>query len=269
MANDRVTQELPEFMHFATELIQYIEKFTTQKIRYKSDDHLAYMALSFVSKQLEHLKSIRLLVEAGHGRDAALISRSMSEGLSYLLWAASEPSKRPLRWRKFINIEIFRSMIDRETRGEVIAPEIRANVLSTLSAMGNEFYREDAKKALQKGNKLPDDPYIYNWYDPLKIKTIFSAVEGLSLYKGPYKKTSQWIHWSPLGLSLAIEKSASLSTYSGNSPEDSIGALAAGFQALYESFKLLNDHLKLGHDKFIDDIRNSYLNRFQSNPLHP
>jgi len=36
-------------------------------------------------------------------------------------------------------------------------------------------------------------------------------------------------------------------------------ALAAGFQALFQSLEILNEHLALGHKAELDDIRQGYV----------
>jgi hypothetical protein len=58
-------------------------------------DQLGLMIASFGYKQLEHFKSIRLLVDAGQHRDAVVISRVMMEGFIVLNWASLGP-ERPI-----------------------------------------------------------------------------------------------------------------------------------------------------------------------------
>src|SRR5882672_4123436 len=76
-------------------------------IRYREQDHLAFMALCFLSKQIDHAKSIIALVP---GRDTILIARSMIEGLCQLLWAAKAPNVLPLQWRTFAYVHDWRIM---------------------------------------------------------------------------------------------------------------------------------------------------------------
>ena len=64
-----------------------------QGCRYSEGDHLAFMTLCFLSKQLDHAKSVRILVRS---TDAILVYRSIIEGLCQLAWAAWKPQERPL-----------------------------------------------------------------------------------------------------------------------------------------------------------------------------
>lgn len=91
-----VSQDIPVLDSFAERLLRLVRQMMEGRIDYDDEkDHLAFMLLCFVSKQAEHFQSALALVRTGLSRDAALIARSMMEGLSLLTWAAQEPSTRP------------------------------------------------------------------------------------------------------------------------------------------------------------------------------
>src|SRR3989339_687799 len=92
----RSERDIPTLRLFVDRLFLLANEAMHTHICYDEADHLAFMSLSFVSKQIDHLKTIRILVDMGQHKDAELIARSMIEGLFLLLWAARDPSTRPL-----------------------------------------------------------------------------------------------------------------------------------------------------------------------------
>ena len=86
---------------------------------YLDDDHLGFMALCFLVRQTNHIQSIVKLIP---NRDSILIARSMVEGLYQLLWAAQEPTKRPLKWRVFAYVHDWRLLQKKIACGELIDP---------------------------------------------------------------------------------------------------------------------------------------------------
>ncbi len=121
-----------------------------------SKDHFGLMAASFAYKQLEHLKSIHILVHAGQHRDAIAISRIMMEGFTILNWAHEEPIGRPLNWIKYSAVERYRLLY-----GTEVYSRQRIKIESDLKLYGNQFLKEESKtKTIAE---ITPDDYITNW----------------------------------------------------------------------------------------------------------
>ena len=115
----KALQDIPNLIQFADKLVKLTDAMT-QQAEFDEMDHLGLMSLCFVSKQIEHLRSIRILVESRQYRDAGLIARSMIEGLCTLLWAAREPQTRPLYWKAYAWVEDYKLMLKKEKAGEEV-----------------------------------------------------------------------------------------------------------------------------------------------------
>ena len=131
-----------------------------QGCQYSEEDHLVFMTLCFLSKQLDHAKSVRTL---GHSRDAILVCRSMIEGLCQLTWAAREPKERPLSWRAFAWVSDWRLMKLNTARGIPPARDRRAATEAALAKYGDRFLTAKARATAREGKSLPDDPYQRDW----------------------------------------------------------------------------------------------------------
>src|SRR5688572_11319416 len=92
-ARQRAQRDLPRLRQSVKELLALAHEIT-ENVAYSEKDHLAFMALCFLSKQIDHTQSVLALIPS---RDVILIARSMIEGLCQLLWAAQEPDRLPLQ----------------------------------------------------------------------------------------------------------------------------------------------------------------------------
>lgn len=256
----RASQDVQVLDSFAERLLQLVRQTMDSQLHHDENDHLAFMALCFVSKQAEHLQSARALVHAGSGRDAALIARSMIEGLSLLLWAAQDPSTRALDWRRYGWIEDWRLMREKDQSRETVVESARAAILDALKQFGHRFLTRKAVQAQKQGRPLPADPYREAWHGR-SVRSIFEQVHGERLHGHVYNETSRWIHWSPRGLAAAIRREGDHIRYVPPTSEWAATALAAGFQALIESAILMDSHLKLGFAQRLTNLRSEYIAR--------
>jgi len=255
MNNDsaKAIQAIPNLIQFAKKLIALTDDMSKQA-SFNDTDHLALMSLCFVSKQIEHLRSILILIESGQYRDAGLIARSMIEGLCILLWAAKKPQERPFQWKSYAWVEDYRLMLKKERAGEKVDSSKKSMIIEQLHKYGTPFLKNNTKiNHLQ----LSRDPYRKKWIDK-NVYEICKDVEGDLLYERIYRETSQWIHWTIKGMSWAICRNDLAFEYTNRSEDIGATALASGFQSLFESSKLLNDHLKLGFDDKLGNIRKEY-----------
>ena len=254
----KAEKDIPKLRQFADRLIVLVNTILQKSIQYNEEDHLAFMSLCFVSKQVEHLKTICILVDAGQHKDAGLIARSMIEGMFLLLWAAHDPLKRPLLWRTYALVEDFRLMREKERAGEEIEPSHKLKIMEQLNIYGEQFLTNKAKEAMRKNLPVPEDPYCKNWSGK-QIWEICEEVKGHLLYEQIYKDTSQWIHWTPRGLGTSIRRDNRIVHYMDESKDVAATALASGFQSLLQLTELIDSHLALGFTGRLTELRNLYI----------
>jgi len=159
------------------------------------------MLLSFVEKQRLHLRTLRILIDADAHRDAALIGRTMLEGTVLLAWALQDSEHRPAHWLWFGAVEDWRQLRQNEQNGLPGNAEGKARLEEIAQHYG--YYSNDAKKAMGSGQPLPDDPWAKTWPSP-STKDMFDAIGWSELHEQAYRSASEWIHWSPRALHLAI-----------------------------------------------------------------
>lgn len=254
----KAKKDLPKLREFANQLTLIVNEMLQQAIPYKETDHLAFMSLCFVSKQIEHLKSICLLIDAGQHKDAALIARSMIEGMYLLLWAAQESTTRPLLWRSYAYVEDFRLMNKKEQMGEEIVSAEKTALLGQLKKYGPRFYTKEAQKAHSDNLPLPDDPYRKTWSGKT-VADISKDVKGQLLYREIYKEISAWIHWSPRGIGTSIRRGNQEVLYIHDAVDMAAMSLASGFQSVLETASLLDAHLTLGFVDRLTTLRDTYI----------
>jgi hypothetical protein len=101
--NKRIKQ-IPILQDHATQLLCLAKEIVSSRQgAYERDDFLGAMADIFMHMQMDHLKSICILVNADQNPDALIISRSSFENMALLLWSAHGPPRenRPRKW--FLN----------------------------------------------------------------------------------------------------------------------------------------------------------------------
>src|SRR5215208_6534501 len=109
--------ELPRLNDLAADLEAITRDVFEKRITYVLDNSADVMVLSFVTKQHEHLRSVRTLIAAGLQRDALLIARTMIEGMAILLWAFNKVPDRPDQWLWFGAILDWRQTLKNEAAG--------------------------------------------------------------------------------------------------------------------------------------------------------
>jgi Family of unknown function (DUF5677) len=228
------------------------------------DDHLGFMALCFLSRQIDHIQSIVTLVP---NRDAILIARSMIEGLCQLLWAAQKPMERPLKWRAFAYIHDWRLQKVKSDRGESIDPNQQKFNELGIQMYGKLFYTKEARSAINQNQPLPPDPYHQSWKCGTQIKQICDCVEAGDLHKEIYSSFSDWHHWGTAGIGEALSWNANKGTFSSSSSSNSAMALATGFSCLLQTLELTNEHLSFSRELQIASIRDGYIKWHQDRDI--
>ena len=250
---ERMAREgLPRFHQLADELNTVVNEVFGGRIPYDPLDGADVMALTFVEKQREHLRSVRLLLDAKQHRDAYLIARTMIEGMGRLLWAFKETPERTDLWFRFGAVLDWRQIKSNEANGMVYTPEEKDKLRAYLDEHGPRYYTSKVRKAVadaeQAGTpyELPDDPWDYKWTDTT-VKQMFTEVEGDKLYESVYATSSEWVHWGVRSaLRAADETEWGTSGFTEVDWGQAVHALQLGCQSLLQSLEVLDRHFSLG-----------------------
>jgi hypothetical protein len=251
---DRATRAVPRLRRFLAELCELTER-GVQGVRFSDEDHLAFMGLVFHAKQLEHARAVLAL--ADHP-DAALVARSMLEGLWQLKWAALMPGERALRWRMFALVYDWRVLKEKLAAGSSeVTPERQRKIERRLEKVHKHFLTRKARERLEKGLPLPADPYQPTW-SGLSVRELAAAADGLDLYAGPYEDFSDRHHWSP-GIGFGIRNQDARFHYDGKAITTEATVLSVAYQCLMETSFTLAEHLETGLEDRLLELTDRYL----------
>ena len=240
--------EIPRISSVATDLANLTVEMLVQA-KHDEYDHFAFMASTFVCRQLSHMKSVLGLVDAGQYKDASIITRVMVEGCAILLWANAEPNERPLNWRAYVWIDQFKRLY-----GKSSYPEHQAEIEAALDKYCRQYLRKGSEGKIQS-DIVPDD-YVSKWrmddvtkgkFVEKRIKDIFKETGLGSIHTNVYSLASSWVHWDSFSMAETIKREANGNIVCGVDPQY-VGAMAimSGFQALVGSALLLDKYLKMG-----------------------
>src|SRR5574337_145776 len=251
----RAERDLPVLRQWVDRSLALAQEMTNN-VRHSENDHLAFMAVCFLVKQIDHARSILALIPS---RDVILIARSMIEGLCQLLWAGRDPDALPFRWRAFAWVHDWRVIQAKIAAGELVDPEWRAAIEGALRKYGDQFLTTKAREARDKGASPPPDPYYKDWRTGRQIRQIFESVEGEDLYRKLYEPFSDWQHWGAGGFKKAIVPQENRIVYSSLSATDAATALATAIQCLLQTVKFVDEYLDLGLTSKISELRDGYI----------
>lgn len=244
---------LPPLNELADQLLVLVTEVFQQRVSYTSDDGADVMALAFVTKQTEHLRSVRALIDIDAHRDALLIARTMLEGLGRLSWAFKEKPERTELWLWYGAILDWRQIQKNEKDGIAVDPQEKTELKAYVTTHGSAYVRAKVSKALAAAEangtdyQIPDDPWGNDW-TKFDVRSMFVEVGMEDLYDRSYRDASEWVHWGPRAM-LRARKSAEWGT-AGFTGSDWPGASLAMYIAclsLHQSLLILDDHFSLGH----------------------
>ena len=229
--------------------------------QYREDDHFAFMAAAFLSRQIGHAGALLLLNEHC---DTQLIARSMAEGMCQLFWAHHDRPARALRWRLFSLVVDWRLMREMEADGKTIPAGTRSSIEARLAQDGAQFLKPRAEERKARKQSLAADPYWKEWTGK-SVRTIFREVEAEPLYVKLYRAYAAWHHWSPQGIGQLIERRDGVLVLPSRDPGVAVGAVALGFQCVVETARLLDEHLSLGFGDRLSALRDEYVEWHREN----
>lgn len=235
----------------ADDLVSLVDETFEGRVSYTPDSGSDQMVLSFITKQYEHLRSLRALIDIRAHRDALLIARTMLEGLGRLRWAFNKEPERTDLWLWFGAILDWRQTIQNEQDGMHVEPEDKRQLGDIVDKYGIKYYKNKVREAIAKADEegieyqLPDDPWSRDW-TTINVYDMFDEVGLKDLYDRAYRNASEWIHWGPQAI-LRATNSVEWGI-SGFTEEDwPVGSLAilVGCMSLELSLEALDDHFSL------------------------
>lgn len=231
-----------------------------KSIEFESDVGADVMALSFVTKQREHLRSVRKLIDIKAHRDALLIARTMLEGLGRLLWAFRKRPERTNLWLWYGAILDWRQMMKNEDDGIAVDQQEKAELKLHVEDHGADYFRSKVVDAIQTAEKggleyrLPEDPWRNDW-TVANVESMFVEVRGQRWYDNIYRYSSEWVHWGPRAILRAQDYAEwGVSGFTEDDWQAAAMALQTGCQSLLQSLEVLNLHFSLGIDIRLDQL---------------
>lgn len=248
----RGSEALPKLAPVVADVLRLSERvgptgFTIGDIENDPDARARLMAIAFASKQDEHLRTVRALVQIGQHRDALIIARTMAEGLAQLLWAYNHRPQGPDEWFLYGVIEDWRQHEAKRSAGETVDPADDALAQRLLGQHGPDYYSAETHRRLKEGKALQADPYRRQW-NHVDVASMLNSVNGKDLYETVYRNASGLVHWSPRALLLAIDDRGKAQTYTTDDPASAAIAVTIGIQSLLQTLEVVNLHFGLGID---------------------
>jgi hypothetical protein len=259
MSTRDASAELPILHEYAIRAHKLADEVLNQTFNFQESDHFGFMALCFAYKQVEHGRSVQLLVGADQYIDAAIISRVMLEGYIHLAWAALKPEERPFNWRAYVLVTDFRTLKAKLDRGEIVDEVFKTDLTKTLQESATQFLTAAARK---NGPEGYPDPYQRTWAlnsegSKVEISAMTSELNDPNL-KPLYDELSQVIHWTPRGIGEHIQRSDTNVKVSFDKPFPAAMAASVSFIATTQTTLLLAHHFKLEMRASVEQLIKEY-----------
>lgn len=262
---EKATKHLPLLRGFTTRAVTIGEAMLAQPLALNYEtDHFGVMCLFFASKEVNGMKSVNLLVDAGHANDASLIARSMLETMAGLTWAAQSPDERALLWRSHSLVDQYYRMTAAETTGKPVNATQKQELFERLDREATQFLTPKARSAQQRGQPLPGGPYRRDWTGK-KVYELFNDVKAKDLYQQIYSPASEWSHAGAGSFVDAIIVEHGTIRFHQGSVNMAATCFASGFQALLESLAITHSRFPLGHAAALQALKQEYVTALADN----
>jgi hypothetical protein len=273
-------ERIPALRDYASQLLSLANDVVSARTGpHKVYDFLGTMIDAFTRIQMDHLRSICILIDAGQSQDAEIIGRSSVESMYLLLWSAYGPKDnpgktRPFYWCAYLYIEEYRQMIKTDVNG--VDLETETLIFQRVKEFGHLFLTKDNQKNLRQfgAKELPDDPFITRWPSENRrmivdeLKDLGQIYPTLPHYEGIYRGLSQWSHSTQrsIGRVYCCDKDV-LSHNTEYCNFMGARAIEVGFEALSRSLVLFNNHFKLSFGDKINDLETRYFELWPESEL--
>lgn len=264
-------KELPLFGDLAKGLEALAHDMFTPPIAFQTDNGADVMALSFATKQLEHLRSVRALVSADLYRDALLIARTMLEAQGTLRWAFSRSPERTDLWFWYGAILDWRQMAKSKAQGFEVDPADEAELKLYVDLHGSDYYKPNVRKALKKVKEtgttydLPEDPWHPTDWTGMNVRAMFEELgdEDKRLYDSFYRRTSEWGHSGPRAILIAVDREQEdpaewgADQFTDDDVVSGNWALGVACESLLRTLEVLNAYFSLGYDDSLRSMKDT------------
>ncbi len=189
-------ESMPILQAVALNLVRISDEILEKHIPYNEDNSADKMVLSFTQKQLEHFRSLRILIDAEAHRDSALIARAMLEGYGRLQWALADQPKRTELWKWYGLILDWRQVQANENHGFTYTDKQKVEIGALMAQHGEDYIKDKLQKkqaaAKEAGvvKPLPADPWAYDWTN-VSVRSMFESFGALEMYDGMYRSMSE------------------------------------------------------------------------------
>ncbi len=243
-------------------ILEFAKNFVANRIEIKEDDHFAFMTLCFLTKQIEHFISLKVLIDAGQYSDSTVLARLMIEGMATISWVSIEPIKRAYKWRNFCVVTDYRTLLQKRKNRETYTIDEERSILERVKNEGNVYLKKRYKNYTDFA-KLPEDPYKFRWQvdendEDVLMASLFEAGQGEKMY-GLYRSMSDWIHWNVPKIGLMITRNNERIQFSANPINEATMSMAAGIASLHYLLYVANEYLKLNSNNELSLIENNYM----------
>jgi hypothetical protein len=267
--NESALKESPLLDGVAKELEALARDMFTPPIAFQTDNGADVMALSFATKQLEHMRSVRALIAVGSHRDTQLIARAMLEAQGILRWAFSRAPERTELWFWFGAILDRRQMEKNKRDGLEVDPTDEAELKPYVDQHGPNYYRSNIRKRLEEAQKTGttydplEDPWHPSDWTEVNVRAMFEELGDVRLYDSFYRRTSEWAHSGPRSILIAADHQWTdpaewgIDQFTDDDVRSGVWALGIACESLLRSLDVLNAHFSLGHGDRLKSIEDN------------
>jgi len=268
MIDPKKIEQIPMIRKHASQLINLANDIVSSRHEpCQSNDFLGAMADAFMHKQIEHLKSICILIDNGQNPDALIIARSAYENMALLLWAAHGPDTslrdtRPLKWFAYEYIERYREMIQHKNRYRDVESNVKTAIYRGVQEYADIFLTKEAKEDLYQRKTLSSDPFIRGWPSENHRARVNELKEKGYLDQKAYQLyqiLSQWPHGTPQGMGMVFLHDGNCFLQDEYTCKYLGGcAIRIGIISLGNTVVLFNDHLRLDFDDRLTELKKQF-----------
>jgi len=256
MIDTKIMEQIPIIREDAAQLLNLANEIvSSRRGPYEINDYLGMMADIFLHKQIGHLRSICILVDANQTPDALIIARSAFENMILLMWAAYGPPRKNLP-RQWFLYEIKEGYFNKD---QDLDPENQKWRIQNVKDYEDIILTPRGKEKLHLSKTLLDSDFTVNKLPSIKnmleTKWLKERILENESLKGKeyliYQILSQLPHGTPQGMKMIFRHDGNCLSQDGPICKYLGGvAVALGVQSLIRTVYLFHEHFKLDfHDK--------------------
>ncbi|MGA2507592.1 MAG: DUF5677 domain-containing protein [Chitinispirillaceae bacterium] len=260
---NRTLSELTVLSDTARTLLNFGARALSKELSHSEDDHFAFMVIAFCFRQMEHLKSLFILYKNECFQDMQFIARSMLEGMAYLKWGYRNRDIVPFKWESYSWITDYRLAIKNTREGKDLDNVRKEMIVKGLDKYGKLFLKNKRKLIVD----FEQDPFVNYWHIDDQLKKVrsydlFSDMKAPQLIE-VYEDLSDWVHWNISGIGKITTRELNEFSFNYDDNQSVKLSFATGLLSSFESFILLENHLKLELKEELNKIQEDYLNNLE------